>query len=201
MDFEVLYYWVSLNPFEHGFDTIPYLLVHLQSAGHVDRHTGQLHLDNVQHVLLEVVHIEVQLIVGHQCVPMLLIGVPSCQAICQVVPQEFIHRYVLDVFDVLTHSIVAGELLALVFQTELVTCTGVGGQVGDQLGTVPIPQHHFHPVQQTFCVTNMLHEQLVDQHGNVIADVVVHTSVEVRQEELPKQFPHWFIHYLHTVWS
>ena len=125
---------------------------------------------------------------------------PSGQTVHEVVFQQLRQgntANVLDVFVIL--GIITSELLSLILQTQLVSCTTVGRQIGDQLRAVPVTQHAFHAGQQAFGVQNVLHEQLVNQDVNVIGNVVVDRCFEIPLEEVFEQCSHFCVEALLTV--
>ena len=166
---------------------------------HINGQTSQLHLHNVDGIRLEVIEIDRLLLVTHHQRVVLLVDVPSRQSIYQVVTKQYIQWDITDVLDVFTHGVVTSELLGLGFQTQLITGTGVGRQIGDQLGAIEVPHHHVQTFLHTINVTNVIHEQLIDQYGHVEGDVVVNLLLQVTDEEVLQQSPDSFVLHLDPI--
>ena len=140
--------------------------------GHVHRHTGQLHLDDVNDGRLEDVQVDPFLVVCHHDRVVLVVGEPGRKTVGQVVFEQLVERDLPDVLDLLL-GIISCIFLGLSLETQLVARAGIGGQIGDQLGAIPVLEHHFEALEQSFLVQDMIHEQLIDEDVNVEGDVVV----------------------------
>src|SRR5690606_27208956 len=103
---------------------------------HVHWKAGKLHLNDVKDGVFEQSFVNLPLLVGIQGGLVLLLYEPSGESVDEVVLEKIGQGDAGDVLDVAL-GIIPSEFLGLLLETELVSSTGVGRQIGDELGTVP----------------------------------------------------------------
>ena len=191
---ETLNHWVRLDPLHSRVFLSLQDLLYFKHTLHADRHASQLHLHDVFRGRLEDRFVDRLLVIVNHLRLTLVVDVPRRQGVHEVVLQQLWQRDTPDVLDVIVgHGVVASKLVSLLFKPQFVPGTGVGRQIGDQLGAVPVLQHHVQAFKQTFLIKDVIHEQLVRQDVGVESDVVVDGTLLVQNEELLEHYSNWFV--------